>query len=80
MQERKRRLEMGLPEVRDIFSLVIMQILSSLNNLCHNFFHILARKPKTCIEKFTIYSNKFFHNFLSCPNPFLLVQGFGQVG
>jgi hypothetical protein len=25
------------------------------------FFHLLARKPN--LEKFTIYSNKLFHNF-----------------
>ena len=26
-----------------------------------NFFHLLAQKPN--LEKFSIYSNKFFHNF-----------------
>ena len=31
------------------------------NHLCLNIFHLLARKSK--LEKFTIYSNKFFHSF-----------------
>jgi len=30
-------------------------------SLCLNFFHVLARKPN--LEKCSIYSNKFFHNF-----------------
>ena len=30
-------------------------------SLCLNFFHLLARKPN--LETFSIYSNKFFHNF-----------------
>ena len=30
-------------------------------SLCHNSFHLLAQKPN--LEKFSIYSNKFFHNF-----------------
>ena len=29
--------------------------------LCLNFYHLLARKPN--LEKISIYSNKFFHNF-----------------
>jgi hypothetical protein len=29
--------------------------------ICLNVFHILARKPN--LEKMSIYSNKFFHNF-----------------
>ena len=40
------------------------------------FFHLLARKPN--LVKFSIYSNKFFHNF-TCLNPVLPVPGFGQV-
>ena len=35
--------------------------LSVLDSLCLNFFHLLARKPN--LDKFSIYSNKFFHNF-----------------
>jgi hypothetical protein len=31
------------------------------NSFCHNFFHLLAWKPN--LEKFSIYSNKFFHKF-----------------
>ena len=31
------------------------------DSLCLNFFHLLARKPN--LENFSIYSNKFFHNF-----------------
>jgi len=31
------------------------------HSLCLNFFHLLARKPN--LEKCSIYSNKFFHNF-----------------
>jgi hypothetical protein len=30
-------------------------------SLCLNFSHLLARKPN--LEKCSIYSNKFFHNF-----------------
>ena len=30
-------------------------------SLCFNFFHLLARNPN--LENFSIYSNKFFHNF-----------------
>jgi len=30
-------------------------------SLCLNFFHLLAQKPN--LEKHSIYSNKFFHNF-----------------
>jgi hypothetical protein len=30
-------------------------------SLCINFFHLLAGKPN--LEKCSIYSNKFFHNF-----------------
>jgi hypothetical protein len=32
-----------------------------LTVFCLNFFHLLAPKPN--LEKFSIYSNKFFHNF-----------------
>ena len=35
--------------------------LSGYISLCLNFFHLLARKPN--LELFSIYSNKFFHNF-----------------
>ena len=42
------------------------------------FFHLLAWKPN--LEKISGYSNKFFHNFLTCPNPVFLVPGFRQVG
>jgi len=42
------------------------------SSLWLNFFHLLARKPN--LEKFSIYSNKFFHIQV------LLVTGFGQVG
>ena len=31
------------------------------SSLCLNFFHLLARKPN--LEKISIYSSKFFHNF-----------------
>ena len=31
------------------------------SSLCLNFFHLLVRKPN--LEKFSIYSNKFFHKF-----------------
>ena len=31
------------------------------NSLCINFFHLLARKSN--IEKCSIHSNKFYHNF-----------------
>ena len=30
-------------------------------SLCFNFFHLLAQRPN--LEIFSIYSNKFFHNF-----------------
>jgi hypothetical protein len=32
-----------------------------LDNLCLNFFHLLARKPN--LETLSIYSNEFIHNF-----------------
>jgi hypothetical protein len=31
------------------------------NSLCLYYFHLRAQKPN--LEKFSIYSNKFFHNF-----------------
>ena len=34
---------------------------TSITSFCLNYFHLLARKPN--IEKNSIYSNKFFHNF-----------------
>jgi len=40
-----------------IFALITHHI----NSLCLNFFHLLAQKPN--LEKKSIYSNKFFHNF-----------------
>ena len=51
------------------------------------FTFSLARKPN--LETFSIYSNKFFHNFhlsessfiiFTCPNTVLLVPFFVQVG
>ena len=46
------------------------------NSLCLNFIHLLVRKP--IFENFSIFSNKFFHNF-HLSESVLLVQGFGQV-
>jgi hypothetical protein len=34
---------------------------SVYSSLCLNFFHLHAPKPN--LDKFSIYSNKFFHNF-----------------
>jgi len=39
-----------------------------LCRFCLNFFHLLARKPN--LEFFSIYSNKFFHNFHSSESSF----------
>ena len=33
----------------------------TIDSLCLNFFHLLARKPN--LEKLSIYSSKFFYNF-----------------
>jgi len=43
-------------------------------SLCLNFFHLLARKPN--LEKCSIQTNSFI--FFTCPNPVLLVPGFGS--
>lgn len=41
------------------------------------FFHPLAQKPT--LDKFSIYSNQFFHNFYFSKSSFtVLVPGFGQ--
>ena len=49
-------------------------------SLCHNFVHLLARKPN--LEKFSIYSSKFFPNFLlsesSFTCPWLQASGLGR--
>ena len=50
------------------------------NSFCHNFFHLLAQKPN--LEKISIYSNKFFHNFhlseSSFTSPELQASGLAQ--
>ena len=38
-----------------------LSFIKSYDSLCLIIFHLLARKPN--LEKFPIYSNKFFHNF-----------------
>ena len=42
---------------------IVQKVLLSHTNssCCLNFFHLLTRKPN--LEKNSIYSNKFFHNF-----------------
>ena len=54
----------------------VYAITSKVYSLCLNFFHLLARKPN--LEIFSIYSNKFFHNF-HLPQSSFTSPGFRQA-
>jgi hypothetical protein len=58
-------------------STLVFWISKRNHSLCLNFFHLLSRKPN--LEKCSIYSNKFFHNFHLSESSFTC-PGFGQVG
>ena len=46
----------------DLGSVAIFALITHhINSLCLDFFHLLARMPN--LEKRSIYSSKFFHNF-----------------
>ena len=53
---------------------VISYLLCSILSLCLNLFHLLAQKPNL---EFSIYSNKFFHNFHLSESIFNLLQASG---
>ena len=46
---------------------------NTLYSFCLNFFHLLAGKPNSNL--FSIYSNKFFHNFLLSESSFTHYKG-----
>ena len=53
---------------QEVISEAIIQRSRQHNRLWLSFFHLLARKSN--LDKFSIYSNKFFHNFHSSESSF----------